>query len=82
VNTSEPSMMPRYVEPQVVEAVLGYRDRAVERRQAAAEGFGSGRVGTAVPGVERAPTPVAAHAWGTWNPDGVQAVLGGPVGRP
>jgi hypothetical protein len=27
---------------------------------------------TAVPGVERAPIPVATRACGTWNPDGVR----------
>jgi hypothetical protein len=35
-NASEPSMMPRYVKPRVMEAGPGYRDYAVAMRQAAA----------------------------------------------
>lgn len=59
-----------------MEAVLGCRDRAAEGRLAATADSEVVVMGTAVPGVERAPTPVAAHACGTWNPDGVQAPVG------
>jgi len=41
---------------------------AVEKRQAATVESTNGRESTAVPGVERAPTPVAARACGTWKP--------------
>jgi hypothetical protein len=45
------------------------------RWEAAGGGRGAdvGRVSTVVPGVERAPNPVAARACETWNPDGVRA---------
>ena len=40
-----------------------------------------GRVSTAVPGVERAPNPVATRTCGTWNPDGVRP-LAPRTGKP
>jgi hypothetical protein len=46
----------------------GVQGLAGEDRQAAAVQIFVGRVNTAGPGVEGAPTPIAARACGTWNP--------------
>jgi hypothetical protein len=44
----------------------GVQGLAAEKRQALAEEPLSAGMSTAVPGVQRAPTPVAARACGTW----------------
>jgi hypothetical protein len=48
-----------------VDCGTGVQGLAVEKRQAATGDLGTGRGSTAVPGVERAPIPVAARACGT-----------------
>ncbi len=55
---------------------------AVEERQAAAGQVFVGRVNTAGLGVEGAPTPVAAHACGTWKPRQGPGAPSGAAGKP
>ena len=51
VDASEPSTMPRYVEPRVDGSPTGVQGLAAGKRQVATEDLSTGRESTTVPGV-------------------------------